>query len=1152
MHTWCKEIDLKQYDYKNNIELHYFKRKMSGYEAHIVIVFWKSEEELIESWRYVDSFIALNIQSKIELLIERSNFYICHFVATTVDKKIKREIEQDPFCAKKYIYDNRQVELQEACDYIEKRIFSLELSQESGNNAGLHIRKIKLKNFRGYEGNIEIDLSDKNNTPASFAVVYAPNGIGKTSLFDGVEYALKGEVTYLKDIQKISKFKGPVYHNKKYFKEEAYTELILSDDREICRKVSNVKENGTDLKIRAAEKNKGRDFVGLKEENTKWDCIILPHAKIDSFISAKKPDERYEEWFQSAPELENERNNFEKVSKEITKKKKEIEQANKEISELQKKKKKLESTNESFKTVQKLIRNFNEASDIKITSNLLTKYDYNELLNDIQKTKRKYETMLKHLSEKVLLVEKIEKEGLEKCKEHFQNCEIILYQIQQLKRNIERRVKFLEIEKEYFQREEGYKGILEKITPYKSVIEAGKDCLIGKAQEYKEKDDRIKWLKKYFSDTQKTLKKLYEEVPLMEKKVQEINNLFDIKEEVFTRIDRLNRLNLVREKVEKNLEKNKKIIDSRDEKILRYKNKIEELQLKIVPKQVEGWNSVVAIELGSFFEKELLEKIDDLNKQYQNVERKILFENQNSTKVEKMLLAIKENGKKYQELYRENCECPLCHSKFKSWDSLYDEIVSNAYDFQENKKYLQNLFKIREDINKEYDKFCIMLEDRLIKEKNKNVSSLQKVVEEKRLIQKEVSESEEKLEDIYEKIDNERDWLDLNDILSIYEKRQMVEYYSSIEKQISNLQLQLKEKNKDIKKYEDISREINKKIENYLQEKEKVKDNSVEYLLISFLLEINMEFDANYKILSQEREEILKNMKVLKGEMEQYLDIKGLDDKQLEEELHQKEELYKKEEKFIKDFAPYKNYTDMDLEEIKSKYNLEENEIKRLLEILQQIYEENNVKLYFTEYKQVKNDISKKDKKAKQLTLEREEKKKELDKIRDDLEDKLSTYFSKSIMNDIYRKIDPHDIMKRLEYHLSFNDSQKGELFITLSKDNSNEEEVSDYRPEIYFSTAQLNTVAFSSFFSRALEKGKDLPLQTIFIDDPIGHFDDMNVLGFADLMRSLIENSNCQIVMSTHDEKVLRILQRKLSDEYYSSCFLTLPNGKGISWEEK
>lgn len=124
-----------------------------------------------------------------------------------------------------------------------------------------------------------------------------------------------------------------------------------------------------------------------------------------------------------------------------------------------------------------------------------------------------------------------------------------------------------------------------------------------------------------------------------------------------------------------------------------------------------------------------------------------------------------------------------------------------------------------------------------------------------------------------------------------------------------------------------------------------------------------------------------------------------------------------------------------------------------------------------------------------------------------------------------------------------------GELFITLSESESDSD--SDYRPEIYFSTAQLNTVAFSSFFSRALDRKNNLPIQTIFIDDPIGHFDDMNILGFADLMRSLIDNSNWQIVISTHDEKIFRILQRKLSGEYYSSCFLKLPSGKGIKWIE-
>ena len=78
MHTWCKEIDLKQYNPRNDIEIHYFKRRMNRYDAHIIIVFWKKEEDLAESWEYIDSFIALNIQSKIELLIERIKFAILY------------------------------------------------------------------------------------------------------------------------------------------------------------------------------------------------------------------------------------------------------------------------------------------------------------------------------------------------------------------------------------------------------------------------------------------------------------------------------------------------------------------------------------------------------------------------------------------------------------------------------------------------------------------------------------------------------------------------------------------------------------------------------------------------------------------------------------------------------------------------------------------------------------------------------------------------------------------------------------------------------------------------------------------------------------------------------------------------------------------
>lgn len=49
--------------------------------------------------------------------------------------------------------------------------------------------------------------------------------------------------------------------------------------------------------------------------------------------------------------------------------------------------------------------------------------------------------------------------------------------------------------------------------------------------------------------------------------------------------------------------------------------------------------------------------------------------------------------------------------------------------------------------------------------------------------------------------------------------------------------------------------------------------------------------------------------------------------------------------------------------------------------------------------------------------------------------------------------------------------NQKGELVIHAMENIDENAEDSNYRPEIYFSTAQLNTVAFSSFFSRALQK---------------------------------------------------------------------------------
>ena len=137
----------------------------------------------------------------------------------------------------------------------------------------------------------------------------------------------------------------------------------------------------------AASGKKAKDIVGLKKDNNKWDNILLPHAKIDSFISASKPEERYIEWFNSTPELNEERKYFERIGKDISVIDKSLIEIKKEIARLENERKKLEKSESNFKNIQKLISAFNKRSETilpNITS-LSTETEYDELLNEVKK-----------------------------------------------------------------------------------------------------------------------------------------------------------------------------------------------------------------------------------------------------------------------------------------------------------------------------------------------------------------------------------------------------------------------------------------------------------------------------------------------------------------------------------------------------------------------------------------------------------------------------------------------------------------------------------------------------------------------------------------------------------------------------------------------
>ena len=222
-----------------------------------------------------------------------------------------------------------------------------------------------------------------------------------------------------------------------------------------------------------------------------------------------------------------------------------------------------------------------------------------------------------------------------------------------------------------------------------------------------------------------------------------------------------------------------------------------------------------------------------------------------------------------------------------------------------------------------------------------------------------------------------------------------------------------------------------------------------------------------------------------------------------------------------------------DLIEKQNELNKREETLNKEEDLLHRMLEENNAKSYFEEYATKLKEKEELEDNLKKLKADKKNLKKEYNDMRAGLENDLKDYFDYTMMNNVYRKIDPHKNMKIVKYSIAFSPEDKPQLFISAS-DGMNE-----IRPEWYFSTAQLNTLAFSSFFSKAIKS--DLAIKTIFIDDPISHFDDMNILGFADMMRSFIMETPYQVIMSTHDRKIYEILKRKLPTEFYRSMFIEL-----------
>jgi len=498
--------------------------------------------------------------------------------------------------------------------------------------------------------------------------------------------------------------------------------------------------------------------------------------------------------------------------------------------------------------------------------------------------------------------------------------------------------------------------------------------------------------------------------------------------------------------------------------------------------------------------------------------------------------------------------CPLCNQKHDTYEDLIKNISSNQLLDEILQKLLMDQKSIDDSIDeyrkeiKKSNKELIAVYNSRIREINEkwnksNIIELVSKIEEFKAKLNDFEKTKLELKDKLGGLEPEKLQENLNEQINRLESnKQQVQYFDSknnylLDKRKEQVELiasQINQLKKDVDELQ-LS-------EQYLMIMDWFKSNNPEIKItrenLDELISDNTALISTYSV---EINTLATNIERLQKELNSYkkedLEVK----KSQHEELIEKEtikinsyQLFMKEligrsisETSKEDLSKFLSEKDNELVEIGVKLNSIKSEYAKL-EKFMEIVEP------YLQSEQTKIKLSKKEKElniwenkvAPELNKERE-------KVKNHLETKIKSFFHTDLINEIYKRIDPHPDFKNVEFKADFgSDNPRLDVFVTDEKQDRT------LIPNLYFSSAQINILSLSIFLASALNAKE---YDCILIDDPIQSMDSINVLSTIDLFRSIIVNQDKQIILSTHDENFHNLLKKKIPRELFKSKFLEL-----------
>lgn len=588
---------------------------------------------------------------------------------------------------------------------------------------------------------------------------------------------------------------------------------------------------------------------------------------------------------------------------------------------------------------------------------------------------------------------------------------------------------------------------------------------------------------------------------------------------------------------------------------------VEETIHKFKDKKLDSFDDVLrAYDIGLL---DIRESNENLNGKRQKlcdsifcyVSQKKLLEriNQNiieEEKVEEEVQHILLEARKIIE-QRKSRVCPVCNTSFQSSHELMENTYRTVSLKGENLKKMREKQEVLLDKSKDYclknlEEYQIVIDEIVVEVENKK-QQIKKKYEEKSMQEGYLcillKEKQEKIERI--QLEDQEQGLYV-----IYTKEGIESWYAlwkaKQEAELLELKSRLELSKNQVQLCYEIQNELKQSIKNsqetMLRIANEMKDTFSVLRKSENLIKKYSYFEINQHVIEteKEREELLQKLEMLEEELCNYQEILLSMEESYEKEKEDLEISFQVKEKKASELLErihnvFQNMEINDLnitkEQIKKKeeeLNSENLKRENVIELLENLKYNNEIENYFTEWKKTNQLFRDTEKKKDKQEVVVENAQKAYQCAVRTIQQEMQEFLRQFQVSDIYEKLEPHEELKTLIGEFDFNDDGKPELSFQVSDKTGKK-----YSPEWYFSTAQLNVVAFSVFLGRAL-KTETEPIKSILIDDPVGHFDDMNIVGFVNLLQNIIENTDRQLIISTHEERVFGLIQRKIPEKEY------------------